>query len=142
MGSRAIGSLISPFPRPFRGPTNLEPLGRTALRPSGRRTPGIAPSIPRGPGGRARLADRRPARLGLVLPRPALGVVPHRPPSQSRCPHPGPGESFDGTLVSDFYAAYNGLECAKQRCLVHLLRELARLREALPLQSVRAFIQP
>jgi len=52
------------------------------------------------------------------------------------------GESFAGTLVSDFYAAYNGLACAKQRCLVHLLRELAKLREDLPWQSVRAFIQP
>jgi hypothetical protein len=52
------------------------------------------------------------------------------------------GESFSGTLVSDFYAAYNGLDCAKQRCLVHLLRELAKLREALPKPSVRAFIQP
>ena len=52
------------------------------------------------------------------------------------------GTSFAGTLVSDFYAAYNGLGCAKQRCLVHLLRELAKLREELPWQSVRAFIQP
>ncbi len=52
------------------------------------------------------------------------------------------GESFAGTLVSDFYAAYNGLACAKQRCLVHLLRELAKLREELPWQSVRAFIGP
>lgn len=52
------------------------------------------------------------------------------------------GASFAGTLVSDFYAAYNGLACAKQRCLVHLLRELAQLREELPWQSVRAFIQP
>jgi Transposase IS66 family/zinc-finger binding domain of transposase IS66 len=52
------------------------------------------------------------------------------------------GESFSGTLVSDFYAAYNGLDCPKQRCLVHLLRELAKLREELPWQSVRAFIQP
>lgn len=52
------------------------------------------------------------------------------------------GDSFAGTLVSDFYAAYNGLDCAKQRCLVHLLRELAKLREELPWQSVRAFIQP
>ena len=52
------------------------------------------------------------------------------------------GESFAGTLVSDSYAAYNGLDWAKQRCLVHLLRELARLREELPWQSVRAFIQP
>jgi Transposase IS66 family/zinc-finger binding domain of transposase IS66 len=52
------------------------------------------------------------------------------------------GASFAGTLVSDFYAAYNGLGCARQRCLAHLLRELARLREELPWQSVRAFIQP
>lgn len=52
------------------------------------------------------------------------------------------GESFSGTLVSDFYAAYNGLDCPKQRCLAHLLRELAKLREELPGPSVRAFIQP
>lgn len=52
------------------------------------------------------------------------------------------GESFAGTLVSDFYAAYNGLDCPKQRCLVHLLRELAKLREELPAASVRTFIAP
>jgi hypothetical protein len=52
------------------------------------------------------------------------------------------GESFAGTLVTDFYAAYNALACAKQRCLVHLLRELAKVREELPAPSVRAFIQP
>jgi len=52
------------------------------------------------------------------------------------------GDSFSGTLVSDFYAAYNGLDCDKQRCLVHLLRELAKLREELPWQSVRAWIDP
>ncbi len=52
------------------------------------------------------------------------------------------GESFAGTLVSDFYAVYNRLACPKQRCLVHLLRELAKLREELPWQSVRAFIGP
>jgi hypothetical protein len=52
------------------------------------------------------------------------------------------GESFAGTLVSDFYAAYHGLDCPKQRCLVHLLRELAKLRDELPGPSVRAFIQP
>lgn len=52
------------------------------------------------------------------------------------------GASFAGTLVSDFYAVYNGLDCPKQRCLVHLLRELAKLREELPDAPVRAFIQP
>lgn len=52
------------------------------------------------------------------------------------------GESFAGTLVSDFYAAYNRFDCPKQRCLVHLLRELAKLRDELPWQSVKAFIGP
>jgi transposase len=52
------------------------------------------------------------------------------------------GASFAGTLVSDFYAAYNRFDCPKQRCLVHLLRELAKLRDELPWQSVQAFIQP
>jgi transposase len=52
------------------------------------------------------------------------------------------GESFAGTLVSDFSAAYNGLDCAQQRGLVPLLRELAKLRAERPWPSVRAFIQP
>jgi transposase len=34
------------------------------------------------------------------------------------------GEAFNGTLISDFYGAYDGLDCPKQRCLTHLLREL------------------
>lgn len=34
-------------------------------------------------------------------------------------------EEFSGTLVSDFWAAYNAVACAlRQTCLVHLLREL------------------
>jgi len=34
-------------------------------------------------------------------------------------------EEFAGTLVSDFWGAYNAVECAlRQTCLVHLLREL------------------
>jgi len=36
-------------------------------------------------------------------------------------------ECFDGVLVSDFWYAYNILTCAKQKCLVHLLRELERV---------------
>jgi transposase-like protein len=35
------------------------------------------------------------------------------------------GRAFGGTLVSDFYCAYARLDCAKQKCLAHLLRELA-----------------
>jgi transposase len=39
------------------------------------------------------------------------------------------GDSFAGTLVTDFYAAYNFLQAKKQRCLAHLLRELHELSE-------------
>jgi hypothetical protein len=35
------------------------------------------------------------------------------------------GEAFPGTLTCDFYSAYNRLDCPKQRCLAHLLRELS-----------------
>lgn len=42
------------------------------------------------------------------------------------------GESFEGTLVSDFYSGYGPLECAKQRCWVHLLRDLRKLVENHP----------
>jgi predicted RecB family nuclease len=31
---------------------------------------------------------------------------------------------FRGVLVSDFYAAYDSLECAQQKCLVHLMRDV------------------
>ena len=92
--------------------------------------------------GTNRLANQRPDRLGLVFrdPRLALFLIDrHR--SRDVIARVL-GESFAGTLVSDFYAAYNGLDCAKQRCLTHLLRELAKLREELPWQSVRAFIPP
>jgi transposase len=34
------------------------------------------------------------------------------------------GEVFGGTLVSDFYGGYGAIDCPKQKCLVHLLREL------------------
>ena len=31
---------------------------------------------------------------------------------------------FRGVLVSDFYAAYDSIECAHQKCLVHLMRDV------------------
>ncbi len=31
---------------------------------------------------------------------------------------------FKGVLVSDFYGGYDGLECAQQKCLIHLLRDI------------------
>lgn len=39
------------------------------------------------------------------------------------------GEAFGGKLVCDFYSAYDGLDCDKQRCLTHLLREIKELGE-------------
>ena len=33
-------------------------------------------------------------------------------------------KDFKGVLVCDFYAGYDGTKCPKQRCLVHLLRDL------------------
>jgi len=36
-------------------------------------------------------------------------------------------ECFDGVLVTDFWGAYNVLVCVKQKCLVHLLRDLERV---------------
>ena len=36
-------------------------------------------------------------------------------------------EYFDGVFVSDFWFAYNVLTCVKQKCLVHLLRDLQRV---------------
>jgi hypothetical protein len=33
-------------------------------------------------------------------------------------------KSFKGVLVSDFYAAYESIECPQQKCLIHLMRDL------------------
>jgi transposase len=44
-------------------------------------------------------------------------------------------ESFSGVLVSDFYAAYNHYPGLKQRCWVHLLRDVHELRVDYPEDS-------
>lgn len=49
------------------------------------------------------------------------------------------GENFSGTLVSDFYNAYAKIECPKQKCLVHLLRELKTTSEKSPAFADGAF---
>jgi predicted RecB family nuclease len=33
-------------------------------------------------------------------------------------------QSFEGVLVSDFYAAYDSMDCEQQKCLVHLIRDM------------------
>lgn len=52
------------------------------------------------------------------------------------------GDSLPGVLVTDFYSAYHRISCLKQRCLVHLLRDLYELRETLPSIQVTRHIQP
>jgi hypothetical protein len=42
------------------------------------------------------------------------------------------GEAFSGVLVSDFYAAYNHYLGPKQRCWVHLLRDIHKLKVLYP----------
>ena len=45
------------------------------------------------------------------------------------------GESFGGVLVSDFYAAYNHYPGLKQRCWVHLLRDINELKALHPVDT-------
>ena len=52
------------------------------------------------------------------------------------------GDSLPGVLVCDFYASYNYLSAKKQRCLVHLLRELHGLRDKVPAICVQKHLQP
>ncbi len=49
------------------------------------------------------------------------------------------GNSFGGTLISDFYGAYDALDCSKQRCLTHLLRELKDTAAEHPAFAAGAF---
>ena len=39
------------------------------------------------------------------------------------------GEDFRGVIISDFYCGYTGLSSPKQKCLVHLFRELKETAE-------------
>jgi len=46
------------------------------------------------------------------------------------------GKNYPGILVSDFYSAYHSLPAhAKQKCLVHLLRDFRDLQEKTPLSD-------
>lgn len=42
------------------------------------------------------------------------------------------GDDFTGVVGCDFYSGYNGLLCDKQRCWVHLLRDMRKLKEDHP----------
>lgn len=42
------------------------------------------------------------------------------------------GKSYRGILISDFYSSYNKIECEKQKCWAHLLREVHEIKERYP----------
>lgn len=42
------------------------------------------------------------------------------------------GERFDGVLVTDFYSAYHQIGAAKQKCWVHVLRDIKKIEEIYP----------
>lgn len=46
------------------------------------------------------------------------------------------GESFAGVLVSDFYNAYNLICALKQKCWVHVLREIKKIEKEYPKDQV------
>jgi hypothetical protein len=48
------------------------------------------------------------------------------------------GPDFAGVVVSDFYAAYDHVPTAKQRCWVHLLRDVHALRQQYPADAALA----
>jgi hypothetical protein len=49
------------------------------------------------------------------------------------------GKAFGGTLVSDFYSAYSTMDCKKQKCQTHLLRELVETAEKSPQFAASTF---
>jgi transposase len=51
------------------------------------------------------------------------------------------GEAFGGTLVSDFFGAYEKMDCKKQKCLAHLLRELNESAEKCPAFAAGSFFK-
>lgn len=51
------------------------------------------------------------------------------------------GEAFGGTLVCDFYGGYDAMNCAKQRCNTHLLRELKDTAQENPAFAAHAFFR-
>lgn len=63
---------------------------------------------------------------------PTLHWFLRSPSRASAVPESVLGSEFAGTLVTDFYSGYSPLTCRKQRCWVHLLRDLHELEDAHP----------
>ena len=76
----------------------------------------------------------------LFNPRLALFLIDHH--RSAEVVKRALGDSLPGVLVTDFYAAYHAIACRKQKCLVHLLRDLHKLREELSRYHVTKYVQP
>jgi Transposase IS66 family len=52
-------------------------------------------------------------------------------------------KDFNGVLVSDFYSAYDGINCLQQRCLIHLIRDMNQAMLDNPFdQALRSITTP
>src|ERR1019366_5788242 len=52
-------------------------------------------------------------------------------------------KDFHGVLVSDFYAAYDSIECTQQKCLIHLMRDMNQELLSNPYdEEIKAIITP
>ena len=49
-------------------------------------------------------------------------------------------QGFSGVLVSDFYGAYEAMECQQQKCLIHLMRDINELGLKYPFNSELTYI--
>lgn len=63
---------------------------------------------------------------------PDFSLFEIHPSRSAQVPAQMLGDEFNGIVVCDFYSAYNALNCRKQRCWAHLLRELTYAEEAEP----------
>ena len=91
------------------------------------------------------LPTRHPGNLAVRDYRGASGNVSHGGTVNPSCnrksrngnPPPTAGRArllsqyvlngFSGVLISDFFAAYESVECAQQKCLIHLMRDINEL---------------
>jgi transposase len=70
---------------------------------------------------------------------PTLTYYVIDPTRSSKVPVRFLADCFNGTLVSDFFAAYNAIGTKRQMCLVHLLRELEKVDKASPSEEWSVF---
>lgn len=74
------------------------------------------------------MADQRDDRVAVVLRHEAGSRVLHRPDPELVGRDVRPRKGLRGTLIQDFYSAYNARRAAQtQYCLAHLLREFEKI---------------